>query len=79
MNQWQVRDTHSRQIIKYSATCRSSPQADSVLIYTSFARVPIARGGDVARRGQLRKPEQQVGAEVKCSVETSSSVRNGAQ
>lgn len=34
--------------------------------------VPVARreGGGAARLGQLRKPEQQVGAEVKHSVET---------
>jgi len=41
---------------------RAAPpsELDSVLIYTSFADVPVTRGGDVARRGQLRKPEQPV-------------------
>lgn len=35
--------------------------------------VPVARGRGIARRGQLRKPEQ-VGAKVKHSIETLQSV-----
>lgn len=57
-----------KQYVAFLSQIIKTGRPNLCLIY----RVPVARGGEgvTARRGQLRKPEQQVSAEVMRSVKT---------